>query len=105
MKKLNFISWNWRKENSTVACGSSPIKIHHFDHTKRFINIINTVYLLPFVLRQSHLLLCWNGSVTSASRYVTSVSRYQSRSSMYMQGLIPWNSTELAMAVLVVSYM
>ena len=38
-------------------------------------------------------------SVTSASRYVMSVSRYQSRSSMYIQGLIPQNSTEFAQAV------
>ena len=42
-------------------------------------------------------------SVTSASRYITSASRYhqryQSRSSMYIRGLIPRNSTELAEAV------
>ena len=31
-----------------------------------------------------------------ASHYVTSASRYQSRSSMYIRGLIPRNSTELA---------
>ena len=37
-------------------------------------------------------------SVTSASHYVTSASRYQSRSSMYILGLIPRNSTELAEA-------
>ena len=30
-------------------------------------------------------------SVTSASRYVTSQSRYQSRTSMYIRGLIPRN--------------
>ena len=30
-------------------------------------------------------------SVMSKSRYVTSASRYQSRSSMYIPGLIPWN--------------
>ena len=35
------------------------------------------------------------GSLTSASHYVTSASRYQSRSSMYIRGLIPLNSTEL----------
>ena len=38
-------------------------------------------------------------SVTSASRYVTSVSHYQSRCLMYIQGLIPRNFTELAEAV------
>ena len=37
-------------------------------------------------------------SVMSLSRYVTSASRYQSRSSMYIQYLIPQNSTELAKA-------
>ena len=40
-------------------------------------------------------------SAMSASRYVTSASNYQSRSSMYMRGLIPLNSTELAEAVLI----
>ena len=42
-------------------------------------------------------------SVTSASRYITSASRYhpryQSRSSMYIRGPIPRNSAELAEAV------
>ena len=37
--------------------------------------------------------------MTSASRYPTSVSRYQSRSTMYIRGLILWNSMELAEAV------
>ena len=37
--------------------------------------------------------------MTSASRYVTSALRYQSRSSMYIRGLIPPNSTELAEGV------
>ena len=37
-------------------------------------------------------------SVTSASRYLTSTSRYQSRPSMYIRGLIPRNSMELAEA-------
>ena len=37
--------------------------------------------------------------MTSATRYVTSASRYQSRSSMYIRGLIPRNFTELADAV------
>ena len=42
-------------------------------------------------------------SVISALRYITSVSRnhqrYQSRSSIYIRGLIPWNFAELAEAV------
>ena len=42
-------------------------------------------------------------SVTSASRYITSASgyrpRYQSRSLMYIRGLIPRNFAELAEAV------
>ena len=38
-------------------------------------------------------------SATSASRYVTSESRFQRRSSMYIQGLIPRISMELAKAV------
>ena len=47
-------------------------------------------------------------SVTSASRYITSAShyhpRYQSRSSMYIRGLIPRNFAELAEAVSIESY-
>ena len=38
-------------------------------------------------------------SVTSASPYVTSASRYQSRFSMYIRGLIPRKCTDLAEAV------
>ena len=42
-------------------------------------------------------------SVTSASRYITSASRYhppyQNRSSMYIRGLIPQNFEELDEAV------
>ena len=42
-------------------------------------------------------------SVTSASRYITSASRfhphYQRRSSMYIRGMIPWNFAELAAVV------
>ena len=44
--------------------------------------------------------------ITSASRYITSVSRFhprfQSRSSMYIRGLIPQNFAELAEAVPIV---
>ena len=32
------------RKNSTVAFGSSPIRIHYVDYPKRFINRINDVY-------------------------------------------------------------
>ena len=38
-----YSSRNWRK-NSTVQCGSGPIKIHYFGYLKRFMNKINKVY-------------------------------------------------------------
>ena len=53
---------------------------------------------------QLQLLLCWHGSVMSASRYVMSTSHYQNRFSMYIRGLIPRNSTEVAKAVPIDSY-
>ena len=47
-------------------------------------------------------------SVTPASRYITSSSRYhpgyQSRSSMYIRGLIPWNFAELGKEVSIIQY-
>ena len=55
MKKLHFISQNLRKENSTVACGFSPIKTHYFDYLKHFINRINGVY--DFSIKYSDILL------------------------------------------------
>ena len=42
---------------------------------------------------------CGMVSVTLAFRYLTSASCYQSRSMMYIRGLIPPNFTELAEAV------
>ena len=55
----------------------------------------------------NHTCYCVNMvSVTSVSRYITSASRYhpryQSRSSMYICGLIPWNFAELVEAVPIV---
>ena len=52
----------------------------------------------------NHTCYCVNMvSVTSASHYITSAScyhlRFQSRSSMYIYGLIPWNFVELTEAV------
>ena len=91
---------------SSAASWSSPIKIHYFDYSKRFINRIDEVSDFSIKYRYSDILLkninfIYNRlfcnhtyycvgmvSVTSASRYVTSASRYQSRSSMYMRGLI-----------------
>ena len=52
-KKLYFISWNWRKENSTVASGSSSIKIHYFVYFKRFINRINEVCVCVFSMKKT----------------------------------------------------
>ena len=122
IKKIHFIGRNWRKEKkSTVACVSSPIKIHYFDYPKHFINRINEVYDFSIKYRKSDIerninfiynhLFCCNhtcncvGMVTvmSASHYVTSASYYQSRSSMYIRGLIPWNGLRqfrLRMAIL-----
>ena len=56
----------------------------------------------------NHICYCVNMvSVTSASRYITSASRYhpryQSRFSMYIRGLIPWNFAELGEAVPIVT--
>ena len=49
------------------------------------------------------MLLCQLVSVTSASSYIATASRYQpryqSRSSMYIRGLLPRNFAELAEAV------
>ena len=52
----------------------------------------------------NHTCYCFNMvSVTSGSRYITLASHYpphyQSRSSMYIRGLIPQNFAELAEAV------
>ena len=107
---------------SSVACWLSSVKIHYSD--KR----INAVYIFSIKYSYSDILLekkhldfiygilwivvtvCFaaieltiycNGmvSVTSASRYLTSTSRYQSRPSMLIRGLIRKNSMELAEAV------
>ena len=43
-EKLHFISRTCVRKNSTVASGSSHIKIHSFDYLKCFINRINEVY-------------------------------------------------------------
>ena len=107
---------------SFVACGFSCIKIDYSDYPKNLIRRINEVMFLLIKYRYNDILLkkhklhlsrlfCCNHScycvnmvsVTSASRYITPASRYhpryQSRSSMYILGLIPRNFAELAEAV------
>ena len=79
------------RKNSTVASGSSPIKIHYFDYPKCFINRINEVYAFSikyFIEKINFIYKCLfccihtcNGvgmvAVMSASHYVKSASRYQ----------------------------
>ena len=96
--------------------------LDYSDYPKSLISRINEVYVFFNKYRYSDILLikhklhisrlfCCNhtcycvnmDSVTSASRYVTSASsyhpRYQSRSLMYIRGLIPRNFAELAESV------
>ena len=85
---------------SYVACGFSSIKIDYSDYRKSLVSRIH----LSSLFCCNHTCYCVSMvSVTSASRYITSASRYhprnQSRSSMYIHGLIPWNLAELAKAV------
>ena len=126
MEKLNFLTGTAVRKISTVASGFSPIKIHYFDYLKRFINRIHEVYVFFNKIslynsdnllkknthtQNSYITVCFAAitlvivltwfPVTSASRYVTSALRYQSSSSMYIQGLFPRNSMELAEAVLI----
>ena len=88
----------------SVACGFSSIKIDYSDYPKSLISRINEVYVLNSLFCFNHTCYCVNMvSVTSAPHYITSVSlyyqRYQSRSSMYIRGLIPQNFAELAETV------
>ena len=64
----------------------------------------NTLYNRLFCCNYTCYFVGIHGSVASASRFLTSVSRYQSRSSMYIRGLIPRTSTELVEAVPIVTY-
>ena len=78
------------------------MKLMYFSIKYRYSNSLlktHKLHLLFLVLLLSHLLCVGMVSLTSASRYATSVSRFQSRSSMYIRGLIPRISTELAKAV------
>ena len=110
--------------------GPNPIQIHYFEYPKRLTNRINDVHdfsikysdifekkptLTLFIFCRYFIeriinfiynrLFCCSPtgmvSVTPTSRYVTSALRYQSRSSMFIRGLIPRYSTELSDAVLI----
>ena len=104
--------WN----NSSVACGFSSNKIDYSDYPKSLISKIKYRDILlkkPKLHLSSsfccnHTCYCINMvSVTSASHYIMTASRYhpiyQSRSSMYISGLIPRNFAELAEAVPIAS--
>ena len=108
---------------SSVACWFSYVKIHYSDKRINVVYIFSINYSYGDILleKKPHLdfiygilwivvTVCFAAieltiycigmvSVTSASRYLTSTSRYQSRPSMYIRGLIPRNSMELAEAV------
>ena len=107
---------------SSVTCGFSSIKIDYSDYPKSLISRINEVYVFSIKYRYSDILLkkhklhlsrlfCCNHtcycvntvSLTPGSRYKTSASRYhprdQSKSPVYIRGLIPRNFAELAEAV------
>ena len=108
---------------SSVACWFSSVKIHYSDKRINVVYIFSINYSYGDILleKKTHLdfiygilwivvTVCFAAieltiycigivSVTSASRYLTSTSRYQSRPSMYIRGLIPQNSMELAEAV------
>ena len=112
---------------SSVTCRFSSIKIDYSDYLKSLNNRINEVYVVVFSIKYrysysdillkkklnliyNHLNCCNHScycvnmvSVTSASRFITPSSRYhpcyQSRSSMYIRGLIQQNFAELVEAV------
>ena len=95
-------------EISSVACEFSSIKIDYSDYPKSLISRINEGFFFIRIskthkLHLSHLFCCHHTcycvnmvSVTSESRYHPG---YQSRSSVYICGLIPLNFVELAEAV------
>ena len=82
------------------------IKYRYSDILLKKTTTINFIYNCLFYC--NHTCYCVNMvSVTSASRYITSVSgyhpRYQRRSSMYIRGLIPRNFAKSVEAVLIAS--
>ena len=89
-----FCDYYLKSSISRISVCIFSIKYQHSD-----ILLKNNFIYKRFVLLQSHLLLCWHGFCDVSVTYVTPASRYQSRSSMYVRGLIPGNSRELAEAV------
>ena len=80
---------------SSAACGFSLIKTHYSDYPKGFINRINEVYVFfPLKYRYNDLKTPKLIAVfiVDVSLYcmvsVTLASRYQSRLSMHIRGLI-----------------
>ena len=65
---------------------------------KKKHNNIDFIYYHSFWCNHTCYCVCM-AFVTSASRYVTSASHYQSRTTMYIRGLISRTSRELAEAV------
>ena len=119
-KKLHYVSWKRRKEKVVfLACEFSPSKIHLSDYPKSLIsrkkwssmyfqwNMATAIFYWQKNKRlfcYSHTCYCVNMvSVTSASCYIKSASRfhprYQSRSSSFICGLIPRDFADLAEAV------
>ena len=106
---------------SSVACGFSSVKIQYSDKRINAVYIFSIRYSYSDILLEKHIYFIYGilwivvtacfaaieltidcicmVSVTSASCYVTPTSRYQSRPSMYIRGLISQNSMELAEAV------
>ena len=56
-EKLHFVSQNWRKEISSVACDLIPIKIHFSDSPQRLISRINEIYVFSIKYHYSNILL------------------------------------------------
>ena len=118
---MYFVSGKRCKGISFFACEFSSSKIHLSDYpnfnqqNKKSFSIFQKI-LLYFIAKIHNRLLCCNHtcycvnmvSVTLASRYITPASRYnsryQSRSTMYIRGLIPRNSVELADSEAVLIY-
>ena len=81
------------------------MKFMYFSMQYRYSDILLKKNNINFIYNRliccNHTCVCMV-SVSSASRYVTSASHYQSRSSMNIGGLILRNSTELVEAFRIV---
>ena len=58
MKSCILLAGTDVKKNSTVACGSSPIKTRYFDYPKHFINRINAKVIVLLVLEKKIFIVC-----------------------------------------------